>query len=123
MKSKAPTKATTKFKSPPTIRLTEQILIHLQNCNGAFIAADIARAINYPMKETGYFDTCPQIRRVLTKLCKNGVLYQWITGNGMSPSAISNTPKYNVNYLKRNSDLASILLKHPNRQLVGYRFR
>lgn len=107
----------------PAGRLKERIVFHLQNRNGCFTAADIAREIDYPLNESGYFDTCPNIRRVLTKMCKDGKLYQWITGNGMSPSALSNTPKYNVNYLKVDSDLANILLNHPNRELVGYRIR
>lgn len=107
----------------PAGRLKERIVFHLQNRNGCFTAADIAREIDYPLNESGYFDTCPNIGRVLTKLCKEGKLYLWITGNGMSPSALSNTPKYNVNYLKVDSDLANTLLNHPNRELVGYRIR
>lgn len=130
MNSKLTTKLSTEHETPPIVnvllpagRLKERILLHLQNRNGYFTAADIAREIGYPLNENGYFDSCPNVRRVLTKLCKEGKLYQWITGNGMSPSAISNTPKYNVNYLKVESDLANTLLNHPNRELVGYRIR
>lgn len=101
----------------------KEILNYLESRNGCFTAADIAREMGLPLAETGYFDTAPNVRRILTKLCKEGYLYQWITGNGISPSALSNTPTYNVNYLKRDSELAITLLNNPNRTINGYRIR
>ncbi len=88
-----------------------------------FIAAQMANEIGYPTNEYGYFSTCKNVRIAMTKLCKEGFLYQWVTGNGQSPSALSNTATYSVNYLRRDSDLAKTLLNNPNRTLDGYRIR
>lgn len=89
----------------------------------SFIAADMGRELGYILDESGYFATCKNVRVALTNLCKEGYLYQWITGNGLSPSGISNTCTYSVNYLRRDSDLAKRLLSNPNRELIGYRIR
>lgn len=107
----------------PAGRLMERILPVLANRQGKFTAVDIANEIQYPLDESAYYPTCPNVRRALTKLCKRGLLYQWIIGEGLSASEISNTPNYTVNYLRRDSSLAKILTEHPNRELVGYRIR
>ena len=105
------------------INLTDQILNVISNRQGKFTAVDIAEEIGYPLNETAYFPSCRNVRVILTKLCKEGLLYQWITGNGLSPTSIGNTSTYTVNYLRRDSDLASILLNHSNRKLIGYRIK
>lgn len=107
----------------PAGRLMKRILPVLANRQGKFTAVDIAEEIGYPLDKSAYYPTCPNVRVALTKLCKSGLLYQWIIGEGMSASAISNTPNYTVNYLRRDSNLAKTLTEHPNRELVGYRIR
>jgi hypothetical protein len=89
----------------------------------AFIASEMAKEIGYELDEYGYFATCKNVRVAMTKLCKDGYLYQWITGNGMSPSSISNTCTYSIHYMRRDSNLAKTLLTHPNRTISGYRIR
>jgi hypothetical protein len=107
----------------PAVRLKDRVLSFINSRgNGYYTAADVAREIGYPLTD-GYFETCPQVRRVLTSLCKAGLLYQWITGNGLGPSGITATPKYNVNFLRRDCELAQTLISHPNRTIVGYRIR
>lgn len=107
----------------PAGRLKERILSVLANRQGKFSAVDIAEEIGYPIDGFGCLATCKNVRVVLTNLCKDGLLYQWITGNGLSPFAITNTAKYSVDYLRRDSELAKTLTTHPNRTLVGYRIR
>lgn len=107
----------------PAGRLKERILSVLVNRQGKFSAVDIAGEIGYPIDRFGCLSTCKNVRVILTKLCKEGLLYQWITGNGLSPFSLTNTAKYSVYYLRRDSNLAKTLLEHPNRTLVGYRIR
>ena len=107
----------------PAGRLKERILSVLANRQGKFSAVDIAEEIGYPIDGFGCLSTCKNVRVILTNLCKEGLLYQWITGNGLSPYAITNTAKYSVEYLRRDSELAKTLLEHPNRTLAGYRIR
>lgn len=107
----------------PAGRLKQRILSVLANRQGKFSAVDIAEEIGYPIDNIGCLSTCKNVRVILTKLCKDGLLYQWITGNGLSPFAITNTAKYSVEYLRRDSELAKTLLEHPNRTLTGYRIR
>lgn len=107
----------------PAGRLKERIISVLANRQGKFSVVDIAEEIGYPVDSFGCLATCKNVRVVLTKLCKEGLLYQWVTGNGLSPFAITNTAKYSVDYLRRDSELAKTLLDHPNRTLVGYRIR
>lgn len=107
----------------PTGQLRERVLSVLQNREGKFTAVDIANDIGYPLKDDAVYPTCPNVRRMLTKLCKEGILFQWITGNGRSPFGFSKVPTYDVNYLRRDSNLAKILIENPNRILTGYRIR
>lgn len=107
----------------PTGRLRERVLSVLQDREGKFTAVDIANEIGYPLKDDAVYPTCPNVRRMLTKLCKEGILFQWVTGNGISPFTISEVPTYTVNYLRRDSNLAKTLTEHPNRILTGYRIR
>jgi hypothetical protein len=103
--------------------LRKKILCAINGRKGKFTAVQIAEEIGYTLKHEGVYPTCPNVRRMLTQLCKEGLLYQWITGNGMSPFAISEVPTYDVNYLLRTSELAEVLINHPNRILNGYRIR
>lgn len=103
--------------------LRQTILNTIADRNCMFTAVTIAEEIGYPLDYSAYYPTCKNVRVILTKLCKEGILYQWIIGEGRSVSSLSNTPTYSVNYLRRDSPLAKTLLNHPNRTLDGHRIR
>ena len=103
--------------------LRDKIMSELDNRKyGKFDAESIADAIGVPLKGNLY-GTTPNVRRVLTQLCKEGLLYQWVLGNGMQPFALTRTATYNIYYLHRDSELANTLINHPNRTIKGYRIR
>lgn len=106
--------------------IKEKIIEFLETPSGKhskYTALEVAEAIGHPIALTGYYGHCPQVGRVLTQLCKEGVLYQWVTGNGSSPVAFTNVAKYDVNYLRQDSQLAKDLKQSPSRILKGYRFK
>jgi hypothetical protein len=105
----------------PSMGLRRRILQVLDKRGGKFTSVDIAQEIGYPLDYSAFYPSCKNVRVILTDLCKRGLLYQWIIGEGMSVSTISNTPKYAVYYLRRDSSLAEILTNHPNRRVNGYR--
>lgn len=104
-------------------KLKKRVIEHVQGLGHWFTAVDVAAALHVELDSSHYYPTCPKVRRILTELCKEGVLYQFITGEGRMPSGITKTATYSVNYLNRNSELANRLLNHPNRRLNGYRIR
>lgn len=103
--------------------LKKRIMEHVQGLGHWFTAVDVATALGVELDASHYFPKCTRVRRILTELCKDGMLYQFITGEGRMPSGITKTATYSVNYLNRNTELANTLLTHPNRRLNGYRIR
>ena len=68
------------------------------------------------------YDNKGTIFRGKLKLCKQGVLYQWVIGTGGGLDGMTyNSHKWELYYLKRDTDLAKTLLER--RELNGYRFR
>jgi len=102
-------------------RLMERVVSALPNHK--FTASDIAEAIDYKTQmKNGFYETCPQISKILLKLCKQGVLYQWVIGTGGGLDGMTyNSHNWELYYLKRDTDLAKTLLEI--RELNGYRFR
>ena len=107
----------------PAGRLMERVVSVLPNAK--FTASDIAEAIGYKTQmKNSFYETCPQISKILLKLCKQGVLYQWVIGTGGGLDGMTyNSHKWELYYVKRDSNLAKQLLESRGKYLSGYRFR
>jgi hypothetical protein len=103
--------------------LKKEVIAFFERHEGKYTAVEVAEALEYPVQDgQAFYRTCPSVRRVLTQLCKEGLLYQWVIGTGMSPLTDRICP-YEVSYLKRDSELAGELLKSRGNLLKGYRFK
>lgn len=93
--------------------------------NHKFTASDIAKEIDYPTQmKNSFFETCPQVSKILLSLCKEGLLYQWVIGTGGGLNGMTyNSHKWELYYVKRDTELAKTLVSHPNRIVSGYRIR
>lgn len=90
-----------------------------------FTASDIAELLNIELTvNNGFYKTCPKVSKALLELCKDGILYQWVLGTGGGLDGLSyNSHKWELYYLKRDSELAKQLLMSRGRLLNNYRFR
>ncbi len=96
-----------------------------EKTGGRFSAVDLAHDIGVPTKYgNASYEVCPSVTKELLKLCKDGVLYQWVIGTGGRLDGITfNGYCWEMYYLRRDSDLAKTLIEHPNRIVNGHRIR
>ena len=99
----------------------DKILNILPTINHKFTCVDIAEIIGAKINMPCAYETAPYITKLLTELCKEGILYQRIIGVGGMNDLSDYAPKWEMWYIRCNTDLAKELLK--KRELNGYRFR
>lgn len=99
----------------------DRILEVLPNLNGRFYAVEVADMIGAKVKNGGFYQTAPYVTKILTQLCKEGVLYQWIIGVGGKHDLSDCVPSWEMFYIKRDSDLAKQVVE--SRGVKGYRIR
>ena len=88
-------------------------------------ASELAVVLGYNTTERitrGFVsETCPYITRVLLKLCRKGLIFQWIVGYATHADVSDYAPSYEMEYIWHDSQFALELLAR-RKPKYGYRF-